>query len=407
MTTPRPHLLAYVALLLVGAGIIAAYSSTKLRGPEVTVVTVVRSDILQTVVASGRVRMPARIEIGSLVLGQVTARLVEAGDRVSAGQVLLQLDDREARALADQANASVEQARARLRQIAELGSPAAEQALRETQARLTQIERQYRRSQELQKNNLVSESKVDEDRTAFEVARTQLETARLNALSNRNAGSDYVLAQTALNQALASLSVAQTRLGYTVIKAPAPGTVVQRHVEAGDVVQPGRTLLTLAGDSDTEIIADVDERNLRLLAAEQRAHVVADAFPDRHFPAQLSFIAPAVDANKGSVEIRLRVPEPPAFLRPDMTVSVEIEVARRAAALVLPASAVRDAATSAPWVLGVRDGAATRLDVKLGAAGNNTVEILAGLDAGDAVIPSTERRISAGQRVRAVLPAER
>lgn len=402
----RRRLILPLTLLVIGGGAIAAWSAAQMRGPQVAVVAATRSDLLQTVVASGRVRMPARIEIGSLVLGQVTARQVEAGDRVTPGQVLLRLDDREARALMDQAKASVEQARARLRQIAELGSPAAEQALREAQSRLTQAERQYRRSQELQKKNLVSESKVDEDRVAFDVAQAQLETARLQALSNRSAGPEYALAQTALNQALASLNVAQARLDYTLIKAPAAAVVVQRNVEAGDVVQPGRTLLTLAGDGDTEIIADVDERNLRLLAADQAAQVAADAFPDRHFPARLWFIAPAVDANKGSVEIRLRLPEPPAYLRPDMTVSVEIEVARRADALVLPYAAVRDAATSAPWVLRVRDGVAERAAVQLGATGSATVEILAGIDAGDTVVPSSERRIREGQRLRAVLSSE-
>lgn len=407
MTARRHRLFVALALLVAGVGAVVAFSSARLRGPEVAVVIVTRSDVLQTVVASGRVRMPARIEIGSLVLGQVTARRVEAGDRVSAGQILLQLDDREARALLDQAKAGVEQARAQLRQIAELGSPAAEQALREAQARLTQAERQYRRSQDLQKNNLISESKVDEDRVAFEVAQAQLETARLQALSNRSAGPEYALAQTALNQALAALSVAQARFDYTVIKAPAAAVVVQRNVEAGDVVQPGRTLLTLAGEGDTEIIADVDERNLRLLAAEQPAQVAADAFPDRHFPAQLWFIAPSVDPNKGSVEIRLRVAEPPTYLRPDMTVSVEIEVARRAGTLVLPYSAVRDAATSAPWVLRVHDGVAQRQAVQLGVTGSDSVEILAGVAAGDAIVPSTDRRIRDGQRARPVPPKER
>jgi HlyD family secretion protein len=398
--------LRWFLLLLVTAVAAIAVIATKLRGPPVAVVNVARGDLLQTVVASGRVRIPARIEIGTLVLGQVTARLVESGDRVSAGQVLLQLDDREARALLDQANATVEQARARLRQIAELGSPTAEQSLREAQARYTQAERQYRRSQQLQKNNLVSESKVDDDRVAFQVAQTQLESARLQAQSNRTAGPDYAVAQTALNQALASLNVAQTRLDYTVIKAPTAGVVMQRNVEAGDIVQAGVGLITLAGDGESEIVADVDERNLRLLENGQHAQVAADAFPERQFAARLWFIAPAVDANKGSVEIRLRVPTPPHYLRPDMTVSVEIEIARRSATLVAPAAVARDAATDAAWVLRVRDGVAQRTAVRLGAMGIGSVEFLAGVEAGDALILSSDTRIDDGQRVRAVLAKE-
>jgi HlyD family secretion protein len=94
-----------------------------------------------------------------------------------------------------------------------------------------------------------------------------------------------------------------------------------------------------------------DERNLADLRLGQRAVASAEAFPDRPFPAEVSYIAPTIDALRGTVEVKLRVPTPPPYLRPSMTVSVEVEVARRANVLTLPPDAVRDAATPAPWVM--------------------------------------------------------
>ncbi|RTL37390.1 MAG: efflux RND transporter periplasmic adaptor subunit, partial [Rhodocyclaceae bacterium] len=86
----------------------------------------------------------------------------------------------------------------------------------------------------------------------------------------------------------------------------------------------------------------------------------ADAYPARPFDATLYYLAPAVDPQRGTVEIRFRVPAPPDFLRPDMTVSVETITGRRDATLVLPSEAVRDLDGGKPWVLIARDGVAVR-----------------------------------------------
>ena len=96
---------------------------------------------------------------------------------------------------------------------------------------------------------------------------------------------------------------------------------------------------------------------------------------------------------------KFAVPDPPPYLLPEMTVSVEIEVARKAGALTLPLDGVRDLAT-APWVLAVRGGRARRVPVGIGARGATRVEILSGLAAGDQVIPAAESKIAAGDKVR-------
>ncbi len=83
-----------------------------------------------------------------------------------------------------------------------------------------------------------------------------------------------------------------------------------------------------------------------------------------------------------------------------MTVSVEVEVAKRKDALVLDAGAVRDLAGESPWALVLRDGRAQRVDLKLGIRGDRRVEILDGIDAAAAVIPPSETRVAPGSRVR-------
>jgi len=104
------------------------------------------------------------------------------------------------------------------------------------------------------------------------------------------------------------------------------------------------------------------------------------------------------------VEVKLKVPDPPAYLRQDMTVSVDIEVARRNGTLIVPADAVHDAGGAAPWVLVVKEHRAIRQPVKIGLHGDGRLEVLGGVAAGDRLVPATNVAIKPGSRVRAVEP---
>ena len=109
---------------------------------------------------------------------------------------------------------------------------------------------------------------------------------------------------------------------------------------------------------------------------------------------------PGVDIARGSVEIKLNVADPPAYLLQDMTVSVDLEVGRSDDALSVPARAVHDALSQAPWVMGIANGRAVRKPVTLGLRGDAAMEIKAGLNLGDVTIPVASG-VVAGQRVRA------
>ena len=182
--------------------------------------------------------------------------------------------------------------------------------------------------------------------------------------------------------------------------APVAGTLIARHVEHGDVVQPGKTLMVLAPAGETQIVVQVDERNIGLLRLGQPALASADAYPEKRFAAIVSYMNPGVDAQRGTVEVKLLVREPPPYLRQDMTVSVDIEVGRSPDAVALPADAVRDATGAAPWVLVVEDGRALRRAVELGLRGTGWVEIRSGLAPGEAVVPVLAP-VRPGERVRA------
>jgi HlyD family secretion protein len=383
-----------VATLVVAYVLIAAFA-----GPQVDVARVTRRNVVQSVVASGRVVTPFRVDVGSEIVGVVAAVPVREGQTVKAGELLIALDASEARAVVKQAEVAVAQAQARLRQLGELQLPVAEQGLRQAEATLTNARAQYERNQNLFKSGFVGKSVVDDAQRALDVAQSQVEAARKQVETARPTGSDHAVAQTALEQARATLDAARAKLAHTTIRAPWDGTLIARAVERGEVVQPGKSLMVLAPTGETQIVLAIDERNLALIQLGQKALASADAYPGRRFAAEVTYINPGVDATKGTVEVKLRVPDPPSYLRQDMTVSADIEIERHAGVLALPADAVRDATGPAPWVLQVKQGSAHRQPVKLGLRGDGSVEILDGLAEGDLVVPSTAP-VRAGDRLR-------
>jgi HlyD family secretion protein len=159
-----------------------------------------------------------------------------------------------------------------------------------------------------------------------------------------------------------------------------------RAVEPGQIVQPGRALFTLALAGPLQLVAQVDERYLEQLQAGQVASVLADAYPTQRFTARVFSIAPLVDAQRGAIEVKFSVAQPPAFLREDMTLSVEVETARREQALVVPADALRGDTSAGQSVWLVRDGRVQARAVRLGLRTLAAAEIVEGLSAGDVVL---------------------
>ena len=377
--------------------------SSSLFGPRLEVFTLQRGELVQTVVASGRVATPARVDIGTQITGRVAAVPVKEGQTVRAGDLLIELAANDEKAALELAQASVQQAEVRLRQLQQLTQPTAEQAVIQAQANLINVDKQYQRTRELVAQGFVGKAQLDEAQRALDVARSQLKSAQFQLQSSKPDGSDYQLAVAGLQQAKANLAAAQAKLEHTRITAVVDGVLIARDVERGDIVQPGKILMVLSPAGISQLVVQIDEKNLRYIRMGQSAFGVTDAYPGLKFPVQVAYINPGVDAQRGSVNVKLNVLKPPLFLTQDMTVSVEIEVARSQNALSLNVEAIRDASTLHPWVMAVVDGRAVRRPVTIGIRGDKSVEITSGLDQHDVVLPATNMTIEAGQRVRPVV----
>ncbi len=333
-----------LALLLV--------SALALRAPRAEALLMQPGPLVRTLQFSARVATLSRVDVGSTLTGRVAQVLVREGAQVRADEVLVRLETDELNAALAQAVAAERQADATL------------------QAALATL----KRGQQLVAQGFYSAAQLDEAQRAVDVAVAQRGSAR------------------------AAVAAARARLTQAVLVAPADARVLSRQVEPGQIVQPGKALLSLALTGPTQLVAQVDERFLDQLQTGQQAAVVADAFAGQRFAAKILSIAPVVDAQRGAIEVKFTLlQEPPAFLREDMTLSVEVETGRREQALALPLAVLRQAQGDTASVLVAVDGVAQERKLRLGLRTLAAVEVLDGLRAGDAVL--TGSGLKAGQRV--------
>lgn len=378
-------------LWLAGGVVVVAVAVTGwrvLRAPRVDVVALSQAPLLRTLQFSARVATLSRVDIGSTVTGRVARVLVVEGAQVRKGEVLVQLESDELRAAVAQAVAAEQQAAARLAGLRSSGRSAAKAGLAQADSTLKAAQAELVRTQQLVAQGFVSVARLDDAQRAVDVARAQQAAARAQTQANDDAGTDVAQAQAQLALARAATQVAQARLVQTAVSAPADARVLLRQVEPGQIVQPGRALMSLALAGPAQLSAQVDERFLDQLKPGQQASVVADAFAGQRFTARVLSIAPAVDAQRGAIELKFALDQqPPAFLREDMTLSVELETGRRERALTLPLSALRTQASDASaTVLLARDGRAETQAVRLGLRTLDAAEVLQGLNPGDLVL---------------------
>ena len=372
-----------------------------LRGPQVDALVVQSAPLVRTLQFSARVATLSRVDVGSTVTGRVAQVRVMEGTEVRQGDVLVQLESDELRAALAQAVAAERQAKARLEGLRSTGRTAAQAARAQADASLQAASASLARVQQLVAEGFYSPAQLDEARRAVDVARAQQLGAQAQLQATADAGTEVAQAQAQLALAQAATVAAQARLAQATLVAPADARVLVREVEPGQIVQPGKALLSLALAGPTQLVAQVDERFLEQLQLGQPAWVVADAFAAQRFAARVLSIAPAVDAQRGAIEVKFSIEQAPAFLREDMTLSVEVETARRERTLVLPQAALRGpAGGDQASVLVLQDGRAQARNVRLGLRTLDAVEVLGGLKESDTVLRG-HASLQDGQRVRA------
>ncbi|MEM8622274.1 MAG: efflux RND transporter periplasmic adaptor subunit [Pseudomonadota bacterium] len=316
--------------------------------------------------------------LGATVQGRLAALPVDTGDRVARGESIAQLESEEARLDLVQAT---EQVRAVEYQIAE-----AEAQRRREEATLTRFERELERQEELRARGIVADGALDialaeRDAGLARVAEAEARIERLKA------------------DLLATHGLVERRreaLSQTTITAPFDGVVVSRAREIGDVVTPGAPILELVDPSTLQLSARLDESQMAKLATGQAATVSFESEPGRPHTATVDRIGREVDPETREFTIDLALASLPTNWAIGQRGAASIRVGERPDTITLPSALIqyRDGAPGA-WALSGKR--AEWRPLTLGSAGDDTVEIVAGLESGETVLDAP--RLHDGRRV--------
>ncbi|MGH9162389.1 MAG: efflux RND transporter periplasmic adaptor subunit [Vicinamibacteraceae bacterium] len=339
-----------VGLTAIGVGFLwngAAWTPSESGAAGTAVVRVVRRDIGSVVKATGIIkpRVGAEVRVGSRVSGVVKRLYVRIGDRVTKGQLLAELDDRDLVARRDEAAAALQQAK----------------------VDLSYANSDLQRRRELSRAGILPRSELDLAERAAAVAEQQVSAAQ------------------------ASLAYATTQLAYARIVAPIAGVVASVSTQEGETVAASfesPTFVTLLDLSRLEVWAYVDETDVGRIRLGQQARFTVDTYGDQEFEGRVTAIYPKAEIRDNVVNYIavLRFESPPdRTLRPEMTTTVRIAIDTREDVLALPIRAVRRDADGT-FVLSRRGEAIERRRVTRGSRDETYWQVLDGLREGDEVL---------------------
>jgi HlyD family secretion protein len=383
-------------LIIVGA----ATTWWALRVPTVLGVRATQREVIELLVATGRLAAHQSSDLGFEVGGILTERLVEEGDLVTSGQVLARLDRSEIVSLVAQAEAAAVVAE---REFDRVRRPALAEDLERTQAAVAAAQASLTQAQlDLERLTRLGDIGIPAERDA---AATRLEQARANGrqaaaefarLVRQPLAEEVALATAQVSEKRAALAHTQTQAARRELRAPYAGVILARFADPGVALSPGSAVLRLAESGRPEILVDTDEGNLGRLAIGQKASVTAQGFPGRSFTATLERIGPGVDSKRGVVPLRLIPTAVPDWARIDMTIDVSIETARLPTAITVPPSAVVEREGIA-WVVSENSGRAKFIKITIRGRGRDGLA-LEGLTL-NTVVALNAAGITDGQRL--------
>lgn len=256
-------------------------------------------------------------------------------------------------------------------------------------------------------------AQVEISRVALAQAETAYERARVSFENQIVSQEVYDAARSALDSARAQLDGSLIQHDYTRITAPFAGLIIERAVKFGETVTNGQRLFRISDFEPLLCHIAAPERDLTRLSVDQPAFLEVEAFPGERFAARVLRVSPVVDAATGTIRVTLEV-DRQGRLSPGMFATVRLVTDTRRNALLMPKRAL-SLDSLADTVFVVEDGAAARRNVTLGYEEDETVEVLAGLDAGDRVIvvgqdgltDATPVQILAGPGAEEAAPPER
>jgi len=389
------------AALLAGLGCSREKSSTGAanaapgeRKISVAAAQVEGQEVQRTVQIVGTLIAQEEVMLGTEVPSTVAKILVDMGDRVQAGQVVIKLDEREARLEVERLSASLQAAReslGRSQQVLESSRANVERS----QAVLADARINLKRFEGLFGEGAISASQRDSAQTQFDVGVASLRASEAQYESDRASVKN---SEASVVQATAALDIARKRLQDTDVASPITGVVRKRLVNVGETFKEKTPLMSLVATHALKLQGDVPERFAPQISAGRAVRVEVEAYPDQTYPGTITRVSPTVEVESRSFQVEASVPNPKGLLKPGFFAKASILVGAERNVPFVPEEAVVSFAGIVK-VYAIIEGKAEERRVKTGVRRDGRVEILDGVKVGETIATSSLGQLATGTAV--------
>ncbi|MEW6107844.1 MAG: efflux RND transporter periplasmic adaptor subunit [Nitrospirota bacterium] len=374
------YITAAIILILAAGALLAGGVLSPSVDVEVTTVGAIYPSQAFTVLnASGYVVAQRKASVASKVTGRLVSISVEEGNRVKKGEVIARLENNDAMAVK-------EQAEARLRMA---GSD-----LEQAKAELHDAGIDFKRKKELFKEELISKFEYDASEARYRKAKAATDGAEAAIKANE-----------------AALREADVSLEYTVIRAPFDAVVLTKNADIGDIITPlgaaanaKAAVVTIADMDSLQVEVDVSESNLESVKTGQPCEIQLDALPDSRFRGEVHMIVPTADRTKATVMVKIRFLDKDARILPEMSAKAAFLQRRMNPEEMKPVTAIHPDSIvvrkERKAVFLVKGDHAVETRVSTGSQIGDMIEILEGLHAGDRIVARPSTRLRDGSRIK-------
>lgn len=380
---------AAVIVILVPAVYFAVFDEDVIK---VTATTLTRGNVEQTIsaIAAGTVKPKRESMVASGLMGRVAVIPAKEGDRVQAGNILLELDHADLDAQVALAQANLEVGRSRLQQ-AQLGATINEEIARtrvsQAAAQLDVAKTDFERIKALSDRKAVSQSDFDKVSLALRVAQENHAAALAGQQENQVRAEEIKSAKSGIEQLQAAIQVAEQTREKAIVRAPFDGVVAKIHVKVGEAIALGMPLVKMVDDSEYYVKAPFDEANAADIRVGQVARINIDAYRGTDFPGVVEFISPIVAQNldlSRTLDIDVRIEDGQDKFVAGMSADVIIVAEKKQDVLYVPSEALIREQTA--YV--IEDGRVVVRNVEVGIGNMLTKEVLSGLKEGETIVTS-------------------
>ncbi len=366
-----------------------------------------KGDLEKSIEATGDVTANDRVSVYSKVEGRIMDLPVDMGDYVKKGQFLAKVEDDELKARVAKAKAELEMARARWAQMKAGLRP---QELEEERDNEHKAEAEYKnsglnlkRAEELFRKGFIAPQQLDEARLKHTSASDSLNTARekLKMAEEGYRVEDRQAALAQVHQAEANLRMAEIKLAETRITAPINGVISERMVDQGAFVHASTGILSIVDMDVVKVLVNLSEKDIPHIGPGKKARIRVDAYPAQVFTGTVEKVSPVVDPENRTAETEIYVDNKDHKLKPGMFARAKMILAKRAGAIIVPASALKSS-NGQSYLFIHENGRAHKRTVIPGMKDGDVVEVVDNLNEGEEVIVAGLNRLKDNSPVKVV-----